>query len=154
MFLGIWQLGLRFWVFGLRSLVFGPGLRFVDTQENSDGLLQGNLSLDPFTFLKNDNWVFPSTSTLHLYISSAHFKLHTGEEICWICLNFTALAFLGVHQRANGRWVIDQSERALYFRYVIKKHSCILAIRNACVNYRKKRFLFSGFAPRRESSIG
>ena len=29
------------------------------------------------------------------------------------------LAFLGVQQRANGRWLTDQSEHALYFCYVI-----------------------------------
>ena len=40
-------------------------------------------------------------------------------DICRICLNFTALAFLGAHQRANGRWLTDQSESAHYFCYVI-----------------------------------
>ena len=29
-----------------------------------------------------------------------------------IYLNFTALAFRGVHQPANGRWLTDESERA------------------------------------------
>ena len=34
---------------------------------------------------------------------------------------FTALAFLGVQRRANGRWLTDQSEHALYFCYVINE---------------------------------
>ena len=33
---------------------------------------------------------------------------------------FYGVAFLGVHQKASSRWLPDQSERALYFCYVIK----------------------------------
>ena len=55
------------------------------------------------------------TCTFHRWI------LLTGEEICWICLNFTWLAqFFGVHPRAISRWLTDQSELALYVCYVLK----------------------------------
>ena len=55
------------------------------------------------------------TCTFHWWI------LLTGEEICWICFNFTSLAqFFGVHTRANSRWLTDQSELALYVCYVLK----------------------------------
>ena len=87
-------------------------------EENSDKFLQGKFVAWSFDFfLQNDNWVFSSTSifcTFHWCI------LLTAEEICWICLNFTALdQFFGMHPRANGRWVTDQSDSALYFCYVI-----------------------------------
>ena len=66
---------------------------------------RANLSLNLLSFfLQNDTLVFSSTSTFHLCISSVYFTFRRlWEEICWICLNFTALAtFLGVHPRANG----------------------------------------------------
>ena len=40
-----------------------------------------NLLLGPFTFLQNESWVFSSTSTLYLYISSVHFKAHRRGEL-------------------------------------------------------------------------
>ena len=43
-----------------------------------------NLSLDHLTVFQNDNWVFSSTSTFHLYILSVHVKLHRRGDL----LNF------------------------------------------------------------------
>ena len=84
--------------------------------ENSGKFLRGKFCRITFwIFFKTTTECFSSTSTFHLYILSVHFRV-TGEEICWICHNFTALnQFLGVHQRANGRRLTDQSESALYF---------------------------------------
>ena len=84
--------------------------------ENSDKFNPGQICRITFwIFFKTTTECFSSTSTFHLHILSVQFKV-TGEEICWICLNFTALnQFLGVYQQANGRRLTDQSERALYF---------------------------------------
>ena len=84
---------------------------------------RANFSLDLLTFF------FFKVATeyfLQLPLFICTFRrciLLTGWEICWICLNFTAQAqFLGVHLRANDRWLTDQYERALYFCYVIKEN--------------------------------
>ena len=58
--------------------------------------------------MKDNNYHF-FVCTFHRWILNC-----TGEEICWICRNFTAaVQFFGVHQRANGRCLTDQSECAL-----------------------------------------
>ena len=70
-------------------------------------------------------FLFKTTTEYFLQLPLVDSKFHRcilnrrGEDICWICLKWTALAFLCVHQRANGRLQTDQSECALYFRYVI-----------------------------------
>ena len=53
-----------------------------------------NLLLGPFTFLQNESWVFSSTSTLYLYISSVHFKAHGRGDLRNLRLNFTARRWL------------------------------------------------------------
>ena len=72
---------------------------------------RANLLLDLLTFFfkKTTEYFLPPP----LFICTFHrCILPTGEKICWICFNFTALPqFLGVHPRANGRWLTDQSER-------------------------------------------
>ena len=89
-----------------------------------------NLSLDHLTFPQNDNGVFSSTSTFHLYILLVHVNPHRrGDLLRNICLNFTALAFLGVQQRANGRWLTDQSEQAefSFFFFLLLRHTLLLS---------------------------
>ena len=82
-------------------------------------------------------------SQLPLFICTFHrCILLTGGEICWICLNFTALAqFLGAHPRANDRWLTDQDERVLLLCYkgelirslAVKITSFQIAIRFECL---------------------
>ena len=61
-----------------------------------------NLSLDHLTFPQNDNWVFSSTSTFHLYILSVHVKPHRRADLLNMCLNFSRAR---VSLRApTGKW--------------------------------------------------
>ena len=82
---------------------------------------KANLSLDLSTFLRKRPLSIFSTSTFHLYILAVHF---------WPCKRGDLLNFPQFHwasfddyQWANGRWLTDQWERALYFCYVML---CIL----------------------------
>ena len=119
--------------FGLKSL---EKLRSLDcssqlpaTKKTMINFPGANLLLGPFTFLQNESWVFSSTSPVYLYISSVHFKAHRRGDLRNLhAPQFyrAALAFLSVHQQANGRWLTDQSERERYFRYVIKLYESLL----------------------------
>ena len=101
-----------------RSLGFSSAYSSRDTVIISS---RANLSLDLLTFfLENDNWVFSSTSTFHLCTSRC--ILPSGEEICWICLNSTALAhFLAcIHkQMVVANWPI-RARDLLLLRYKSK----------------------------------
>ena len=84
--------------FGLKSL---EKLRSLDcssqlpaTKKTMMNFPGANLLLGPFTFLQNESWVFSSTSTLYLYISSVHFKAHRRGELRNLRLNFTARRWL------------------------------------------------------------
>ena len=65
-----------------RSLGFSSEL--LATTKTVRNFSSANLSLDHLTILQNDNWVFSSTSTFHLYILSVHVKLHRRGDL----LNF------------------------------------------------------------------
>ena len=79
-------------------------------ERNEDEVLQGKFVAWPFDSPTKRQLSTLSTSTFHLYILSVHFDL-TRKEIFSIWLNFTTLAFVGVHQWANGWWLTNQSER-------------------------------------------
>ena len=79
-------------------------------ERNKDEVLQGKFVAWPFHSPTKRQLSTLSTSTFHLYILSVHFDL-TKKEIFSIWLNFTTLAFVGVHQWANGWWLTNQSER-------------------------------------------
>ena len=66
-----------------------------------------NLLLGPFTFLQNESWVFSSTSTLYLYISSVHFKAHRRGDLRNLRLNFTAPRWLFL--ACTNRQMVDGS---------------------------------------------
>ena len=44
----------------------------------------------------------------------------SSEEIAQFASILPRWLFVSMHQWANGRWLTDQSERTLYFCYVIK----------------------------------
>ena len=102
----------------LRSLCFSSA--YSSREENSDQGTQGKFAVFLSFFFKMTIEYF-----LQLPLSICTFDqciLLTGEEICWICLNFTALAqCFGVHPQANGRCLIDQSEHTFYFCCVINR---------------------------------
>ena len=80
---------------------------------------RANLSLDLLSFfLQNDSLVLSSTSTFHLCISSVYFTVRRGD-----LLNLPKFyRASSVSWRApTGKWqrLTDQSERAIYFCYVI-----------------------------------
>ena len=70
---------------------------------------RANLSLDLLSFfLQNDSLVFSSPSTFHLCISSVYFTVRRGD-----------LLNLPKFYRASSVSWRDQSERSIYFCYVI-----------------------------------
>ena len=93
-------------------------------------LSKANLSLDLFTFLQNDNWVFSSTSTFHLY-SFVFLRCRRGDLLN--LSQFYRVSFCwheGLDQWANGRWLTDHSKRAslllfynLKFEIVVEQNS-------------------------------
>ena len=101
--------------FGLKSLKTSSTRLFcwaLPRKENNDELLQGKFVAWSFHF--------PSQTTtkyflqLPLFICVFHRIYKKAEERRF------ALAFLGMHQWANGWWLTDESERSFYFCYVIK----------------------------------
>ena len=89
-----------------RSIFLQPILAARKTVINSS---RANLSLDLLSFfLQNDTLVFSSTSTFHLCISSVYFTVRRGD-----LLNLPKF-----YPASSVSWR-DQSERAIYFCYVI-----------------------------------
>ena len=87
---------------------------------------RANLSLDLLSFfLQNDSLVFSSTSTFHLCISSVYFTVRRGDLLnlpkfyCASSVSWRAPA-------GKWLWLTDQSERAIYFCYVIR--ICIIMV--------------------------
>ena len=71
---------------------------------------RANSSLDLLSFfLQNDSLVFSSTSTFHLSISSVYFteEIYRASSVSWRA------------PTGKWQWLTDQSERAIYFCYVI-----------------------------------
>ena len=127
----------------ISSTKAGVGILFVlkesEKIKRQNCLSKANLSLDLFTFLQNDKFAlkrqfcrlifslsFKTTTEyflqLPLFICIYLYFFGAGEEICWIYLNFTALAFVGMKGWTNGQmvdgWLTNQ--RAL--------HSCCVII--------------------------
>ena len=85
---------------------------------------RANLSLDLLSFfLQNDSLVFSSTSTFHLCILSVYFTVRRGD-----LLNlpefYSASSVSWRAPSGKWQWLTDQSERAIYFCYVIIINGC------------------------------
>ena len=100
---------------------------------------RANLSLDllPF-FLQNDSLVFSSTSTFHLFISSVYFAAKRGD-----LLNLPKFYRASLVSRraptSKWLWLTDQSERAIYFCYVIRQN--LLEVARTAKSCSKRRKL-------------
>ena len=83
---------------------------------------RANLSLDLlYFFLQNDSLVFSSTSTFHLCISSVYFTVGRGELLN-LPKFYRASSVSWRAPTGKWQWLTDQSERAIYFCYVIKSN--------------------------------
>ena len=77
---------------------------------------RANLSLD--LFLQNDSVVFSSTSTFHLCISLVYFTVRRGDLLN-LPKFYRASSVSWRAPTGKWQWLTDQSERAIYFCYVI-----------------------------------
>ena len=82
---------------------------------------RANLSLDLLSFfLQNDSLVSSSTSTFHLCISSVYFTVWRGNLLN-LPKFYRASSVSWRAPTGKWQWLTDQSERAIYFCYVIKE---------------------------------
>ena len=80
---------------------------------------RANLPLDLLSFfLENDSLVFSSTSTFHVCISSVYFTVRRGDLFNWPKF-YRASSVSWRAPTGKWQWLTDQSERAIYFCYVI-----------------------------------
>ena len=139
----------------LRSLDF-PSADSLAARKTVINSSRANLSLDLLScFLQNDSLVFSSTSTFHLCISSVYFTVRRGDLMN--LPNFYRAS--SVSWRAptgKWQWLTDQSERAIYFCYVIINYIRPMHVRNSSLECERKRVLFippsvSNFSSERKS---
>ena len=80
---------------------------------------RANLSLDLSSFfLQNDSLVFSSTSTFRLCVSSVYFTVRRGDLLN--LPKFYRASSVSWHApTGKWQWLTDQSDRAIYFCYVI-----------------------------------